>query len=425
VATKKSTKATRARKSRSRSHNVRIGLAALTLGTFAVVAVELALGRRRIRDLRDVPPLDDAEAPMVSILVAALNEETTVAAAMQSLLSLDYPNYEVVAVNDRSTDRTGEILDALVWRGLESASTDSTGEAERGLKSAPHEGAKLRVVHINDLPEGWLGKNHALQTAADAARGELLLFTDADIHFERSALARAVRYMREHEIDHLAAIPRIAAPGIWIKLAVHFFSFAFAVFMKPWKAGDPKSSRHIGVGAFNLVRADVYRRAGGHTRIRMRPDDDIKLGKIVKQSGGKQELINAAGMLEVTWYPTVREFVRGLEKNTFSSLEYNAPLTLLVCAAAVGFHIWPSAALFVTRGLERKLWSGVAAIQMLLLGAIARDAGDTPLLGIGYPVAAAIFTYTITAATLKTLVRGGIEWRGTHYSLEALRANRV
>jgi len=412
VATKKSTKATRARNSRSRSDSVRIGFAALTLGTFAVVAAALALGRRRIRDLRDVPPVSDDDAPMVSILVAALNEETTVGAAMQSLLSLDYPNYEVVAVNDRSTDRTGEILDQ-VWRGLQSTSQEH----------APHR--EFRVVHIETLPDGWLGKNHALQMAAEAAHGELLLFTDADIHFERTALARAVRYMKENGIDHLAAIPQIAAPGLWIKLAVHFFSFAFAAFMQPWKAADPKSSRHIGVGAFNLVRAAVYRRAGGHARIRMRPDDDIKLGKIVKESGGRQELINAAGMLEVTWYPTVREFVRGLEKNTFSSLEYNAPLTLLVCAAAVGIHIWPSAALFVTRGLERKLWSGVVAIQTTLLGAIAREAGDTPLLGIGYPVGAAIFTYTITAATLKTLVRGGIEWRGTHYSLEALRANRV
>jgi hypothetical protein len=403
VATKKSTKATRVRASRSRSHNVRVGFAALTLGTFAVVAVQLALGRRRIANLREVPPIDPADAPMVSILVAALNEETTVAAAMEKLLALDYPNYEVVAVDDRSTDRTGEILDSLV----------------------SDQEAKLRVVHIRELPPGWLGKNHALQTAADAARGELLLFTDADIHFEPSALARAVRYMREHAIDHLAAVPRIAAPDIWTKITVHFFSFAFAVFMRPWQARDPKSKGHIGVGAFNLVRRDVYRAVGGHTRIRMRPDDDLKLGKIIKESGATQELINAAGMLEVTWYPTVREFVRGLEKNTFSSLEYNTPLTLLVCAGAVAVHIWPSAAIFVSRGLERILWRGVVALQTLLLGAIAREAGDTPLLGLGYPVAASIFTYTITAATLKTLLRGGIDWRGTHYSLEELRANRV
>jgi hypothetical protein len=409
VATKKSTKATRVRKSRSRSRNVRIGFAALTLGAFAATAFELALAKRRIRDLRDVPPIDDAGAPMVSILVAALNEETTVAAAMQSLLSLDYPNYEVVAVNDRSTDRTGEILESVAAGAL----------ARRG---GAH---KLRVLHVRELPAGWLGKNHALQTAADAARGELLLFTDADIHFARSALARAVRYMREHEIDHLASIPRIAAPSVWTKLAVHFFSFAFAAFMKPWKAADPKSTRHIGVGAFNLVRADVYRGVGGHRRIAMRPDDDIKLGKIVKASGARQELVNGAGMLEVTWYPTVREFVRGLEKNTFSGIEYSTPMAIAAIIGCMAVHIWPTAALIITRGLERRLWSAVVALQMLILGATARESGDTPLLGIGYPVGAAIFTYTITAATLKTLVRGGIEWRGTFYSLNALRANRV
>lgn len=400
MATKKSTKATRDRKSRSRSGSVRIGFAALTLGGFAVIAVQLAFARRRISNLRDVPPVHHDDAPMVSILVAALNEERSIATAMQSLLALDYPNYEVVAVDDRSTDRTGAILDSLASE-------------------------KLRVVHIEALPPGWLGKNHALQTAADAARGELLLFTDADIHFDRSALRRAVAYMRTRELDHLAAVPRIEAPEVMIKLAVHFFSFAFAVFMQPWKAADPESDRHIGVGAFNLVRADAYRRAGGHARIRMRPDDDIKLGKIVKEGGGRQELVNAAGMLDVTWYHTVGEFVRGLEKNTFSGLEYNTPFGIAACIGSALVHVWPTLALLVTRGRERSLWGGVVAIQAALLAGIAMEAGDSPILGLGYAVGGGIFTYTITAAILKTLINDGIDWRGTHYSLDELRANKV
>lgn len=400
MATKKSTKATRVRSSRSRSGKFGIAFAALTVAGFVAVGFELARGRRRIANLRDVPPIEPEEAPMVSILVAALNEETTIAAAMEKLLALDYPDYEVVAVDDRSTDRTGEILDSL-------------------------EHPELRVIHVNELPAGWLGKNHALQTAADVARGELLLFTDADIHFEPSALARAVRYMRDNAIDHLAAIPRIAAPGIWIKITVHFFSFAFAVFTRPWKARDPESASHIGVGAFNLVRRDVYRGVGGHTRIAMRPDDDLKLGKILKNSGAKQELINASGMLEVTWYPTVAEYVRGLEKNAFSGLEYSTPLAVASIALCAAVHVWPSLAMFVTRGLQRKLWSCVVAMQTLMLGAVAWEGGDNPALGFGYPFGAAIFTYTVAAATLKTLLRDGIDWRGTHYPLEQLRANRV
>ncbi|MCG3150492.1 MAG: hypothetical protein PCFJNLEI_03978 [Verrucomicrobiae bacterium] len=373
-----------------------IWLAGLTLLGLLAVAIEFARGNRMLRRLHDLPP--GQFAGKVSIIVAARNEAGKIEPALRSLLKQDYPNLEFIVVNDRSTDSTGAILDRI-----------------EGIK----------VVHIGDLPAGWLGKNHAQHAGAGQATGEFLLFTDADIHMESSTISRAVNHLVSAQLDHLAIAPQLAMPGTLLSMFGGAFTIFFGMYAKPWKARDPKSSRHIGIGAFNLVRAAVYRKIGGHEPLRMRPDDDMKLGKLIKKSGYRQDMVLAGDMVTVEWYSSLGELVKGLEKNSFAGVEYNLSVVVAASIAQTVLFVWPVVALFVTTGLVWLFNLAIIAVIALMYMDNAPFHGLKRWHWIGFPLTAILFQYIIWNATLKTLLHDGIDWRGTHYSLAELKANKV
>ena len=363
--------------------------------------VDLVLGLRKIERLADQPSLE-GPAPLVSLVVAARNEERNVAAAARSLLAQAYPALEIIAVDDRSTDRTGAILDAL-----------AAGES------------RLRAVHIRELPTGWLGKNHALTVGAAIARGEWLLFADADVILAPDAVSRAVAYAERRGFDHVTILPDTLMPGLLLKGFVCVGIVIFGMALKPWKARDPKSRRFVGVGAFNLVRASAYARAGGHGTIRLRPDDDIKLGRILKQSGARQDVLSGRGMVSVEWYRSIGETIDGLMKNSFAVVQYN-PLLMI---AGVGFYLIlglaPLAALCLGAGPVR-LFGGLAVgVQLLVHLFVAREAGLPKRAVLLYPVIYVLFAWIMLRALVLNLSQGGIVWRGTFYPLSELRKNRV
>ena len=381
----------------------------LLAGLLVVLAtiLEFAVGNRSLLRLSSLPPVADNRAPMISVIVAARNEERNIRDGLNSLLAQDYPNVEFMVVNDRSSDQTGVIVDQIA-----------------------RDDRRVKAIHLTELPGGWLGKTHALHCGAQRATGEWLLFTDADVVMERSVIGRAAGYVRSTGIDHLAIAPLPQMPGTLLNM----FGGAFALFRrglphllaaKPWKARDPKSPRHVGIGAFNLVRVGAYRAAGGHQAIAMRPDDDMKLGKLIKKHGFRQEIVLGDGLITVEWYSSVRELVRGLEKNTFAGMEYNLPMVALACAAQLAMFFWPFLALVVTRGAT--FWINIAIVGLLLL--LYVDNAHFHRLKrwhcIGLPATALLFQYIIWRATLKTLVDDGIDWRGTHYSLRELKANKL
>ena len=376
-------------------------LALATLVAHVATAIQVLLGIRSIRALRDLPPLEGA-LPRVSILIPARNEERNLEEALRSVLALDYDNLEIEVIDDRSTDRTGEILDRM-------AAADP----------------RLRVVHVRELPPGWLGKNHALWMGAEKATGEFLLFTDADVVMEPSTLRRAVGAMVADGLDHLTASPTIDRPTVLFEMFIGTFALFFALFVKPWKVKDPKSSAHIGIGAFNLVRASAYRAAGGHRAIAMRPDDDLKLGKLLKKNGFRPEFIFAQGLMRVEWYSSVRELIQGLMKNAFSGVDYRVWVVALSTVFQLLFLVWPFLAVFLTSGPTRWLNLGSALVLVGLCWINAPLAGVRRWHGIGFPLATLLFLYILWRATILTLWNGGIVWRGTRYPLAELKANKV
>lgn len=371
-------------------------VAFVALGALAM----LLEGGRAIPELSEAP-LPTAH-PRVSIVLAARDEVRAVEEAVRSLLSQDYPALEVVAVDDRSSDGTREVLDRL-------AAAES----------------RLRVVHVTTLPAGWLGKTHALQRGAEAASGELLLFTDADVVMRADAVSRAVGLLRARGADHVAAGPGVVSPTVSLALVVNFFTLAFVLFQRPWRAVNPRSADHVGIGAFNLVTREVYLRAGGHARVALRPDDDLKLGKAIKLAGGRQLFASGRGIISVEWYPTLGAMVRGLRKNSFAGMEYSVLRFLGAALAILLVHVLPFVLVWTSEGAERAAWAVACLALMAAYFGSAAAARSRPWLAVLYPVAALLFLWVFARNVVLTLVEGGIEWRGTRYSLEELKANRV
>jgi hypothetical protein len=369
---------------------------------FAAVVLAGYLGARRLTSLVDVPPWKGPHFPKISIVVAARDEAKKVEQAARSLLALDWPDLEIVVVDDRSTDGTGEILDRLA-------------------RANP----RLRVVHVTELPPGWLGKNHALHLGAGSAQGGWILFTDGDVLFHPDTLRQAVAYANAHQLDHLTIGPEAPVDGLLLQAAIAGFGVFFSLFTRAWKVRDPKSSAHVGVGAFNLVRRAAFVRAGGFTKLPLRPDDDLKLAKVLKMTGSAQDIVMGRGRLSVEWYGSLREMVHGLEKNAFAALEYSVPVTVAAALLSAVLFVFPLFGAAFSDGAARVLFTATYVLQALATAESARRLGLDPWLGPMFPFAAGLMVYVVLRSMVITLRQGGIRWRGTFYPLEQLKKNRV
>lgn len=376
--------------------------ALLLLVVVAVASVDAALGLRRVAWLVDLPPIAPRLAPRLSVIIAARNEARHLRQALASVLEQDYPDLEVVVVNDRSSDQTGAILASMA-------------AACR----------RLRVETVRELPVGWLGKNHALAVGSAAASGEFLLFTDADVFFAPSSLRRAMTYVSAHALEHLAVAPAITSRSPAVRIFVAGFSIFFGLMTQPWRVRDPHSRAAIGIGAFNLVQRAAYRAAGGHAPIRLRPDDDLMLGRLLKGAGFRSDVLFGAGAVGVDWYGSFRELADGLLKNAFAGANYSVPAVLAAVAALLVMGVAPVAGAVAASGLAQAVFAVTAG---LLLGASvlsARTTGLPPAIGLLLPISTLLFAYLLLRSTVLTLWRGGIEWRGTFYPLSLLRQNRM
>lgn len=389
-------------------------MAPLTLLSLAILAVwlfmvsELLLGRLGLARAGDMDPAAlPWPVPSVSVIVAARDEAEHLGAAMRTLLALDYPSnrgeFEVIAVDDRSSDGTGAILDAL-------AASDS----------------RLKVLHVTELPPGWLGKNHALHRGAALARGDWLLFTDADCYLAPDLLRRAVGHAERGGLDHLVLGPTPTGGSPLMRVLLAYFALAFALSTRPWRAADPRRKEHIGIGAFNLVRARVLRALGGFERIRLRPDDDIKLGKLIKQAGHRQAFAEGSGLITVPWYSTARGMIKGLEKNAFPYLDYSVALTLGAILLMLTLNLLPWLLLPFVHGLAFACTLTVVLLSVVVCAAAAvRTLGLPAWYGLAFPLGALLMALAIVNSMWRVLRDGGVRWRGTLYPLAELRANRV
>jgi glycosyltransferase involved in cell wall biosynthesis len=326
--------------------------------------------------------------------------------SIRSMLAQDYPGpLEVVAVDDRSTDRTGEILKSL---------------------KTEHP-SLLSVQRVAELPDGWLGKNHALALGAAETRGDWLLFTDADVRFAPKCFRKALEYATGNGLNHLTLAPEILSRGTLLGGFIAAFELIFVMTQRPWRVKDPVAKEHVGVGAFNLVRREAYVAAGTHHAIRMRPDDDMKLAKLLKRKGFKQDVASGAGLVRVEWHQSVWEALRGLSKSTFPAVDYRLEQVAFATFLLPLTSAFPFAGIFLTRGAVRSFCGLNVALILLIYAYQERDKGLRAVLlhGALHPLSMSLFVYAILRSTCTTLANGGIEWRETRYPLEQLKENIV
>jgi len=373
--------------------------------------IDAAIGMPSVANISkpewDRNPAGASGSPRVSIIVPARNEERDIEQSLTRLLELDYENYEVIAVNDRSTDRTGEIMERVVQ--------NSSRESKR----------QLRIIHHRELPSGWLGKTHAMWTAANEATGDWLLFTDADVLFKPDSVRRAVAYAEAAKADHVVLFPQMIMkrPGEYMMIA--FFQTMFVFGHRPWKVADPKSKDHMGVGAFNLIRRSTYNAVGTYEALRMEVLDDMKLGKVVKNAGFAQRNVFGGDLISIRWARGARGVVDNLTKNFFAVLSFQWWRTVIAAFGLAFLNLMPFVGVWFAHGWERLPYAIALGSMLSIYVGMSWRSGVPAYYFLLHPVSTALFVYTLMLSMFHALWNDGIIWRGTRYALEELRRGMV
>lgn len=378
-----------------------LGLA--VFGCLAWLALYLAgaMALLRIPKLADAVDMKPEMLPTLSIVIPACNEADTIESALTSLLVQDYPGLEIILVNDRSSDGTGAIMAQMANRD-----------------------PRLHVVTITSLPAGWLGKVHALQQAYTQSKGDFVLFSDADVHFNAGVLCSALIFAQQQQLDHLSLLPKLQVTTTAQRALMQSF---FTGYIRRFAAcRDPvNSSVYFGFGAFNLIRRTAFDNTGGFEWLRMEVVDDIGLGALMK-SRGRSGFAVAHRQLSLLWYPDLKSTLIGFEKNLFGA----------IC----GYRYWvvlPGVLLLILLGLAPLMllllayapWHtllALAALGSLLAESLVARLRFSLSLGGGIlsPLAHLLMAWAMLRSSFMVWRRSGIVWRGTFYPIASLRAGR-
>jgi glycosyltransferase involved in cell wall biosynthesis len=364
--------------------------------------LRVAYGALRLPWIKNFAPLPDADCPSISLIFAARDEEEKLPAALATLAELDYPRLEIIPVDDRSQDFTPKILEEFA-------------RAE----------SRARVVHIETLPNGWLGKPHALQKAYEVSTGDWLLFTDADVRFAPDALRRAVNLARQKKTDHLTLFGDVEMHGFWETTLLTFFGMAFHLSTDPSRLNNSNSWSYVGIGAFQLLKRSTYQAVGTHQRLAMEVVDDMKLGKIVKQAGFRSTVGLAQDTVTIRWHAGLGNLVRGVTKNFFAALGYNVPLVLAATITMLLLNVAPFIAIFTSQGWIHIFAAASVAIAIGFHTGVNIVMRVSPLYALTHPIGALLFCYMLLRSTAVTLWQGGVTWRGTFYPLDELKRGVV
>lgn len=370
----------------------------ICLGTGGVVVYALWTVHRMPR-LRDQVLGESEGLPRLSVVVPARDEADNLRPALESLLASTYPDLEVVLVNDRSGDETGAIMETL-------AQGDS----------------RVTVVHVRELPPGWLGKLNAMQAGTEASTGAVLLFTDADVNFGVEALEKAVVWLEREQLDHLTLLPRLLTSSLMQEALVGCFGALYFVAFPPSRVNRDAPHAYAGVGAFNMVRREVFERTEGWEWLRLEIGDDVGLGYLMNRHGAKGRFGLATRDLSIEWYPSVPETIRGLEKNSYVCGAQGKPyravigvLCLMAPLTAFSLCIWAKGAVV--------LWW--VAVVMLVASQYARLSGARLLAGALAPFCGPpIIAWALLRSAWRCHRSGEVAWRGTSYSLKELAAGQ-
>ena len=364
--------------------------------TWYLAAWGVRLSLKNVQSLPSISFDREKSYPRVSVIIAARNEAETIENALKSVLAQNYPNLEIILVNDRSNDGTDKILQKL---------------AEKD--------PRVLIHHVEELPPGWLGKVNAMQQGFGKSTGVWLLFTDADVHFQEESLERIIDVAERSSVDYLCVVPEVQARQRLLKALYTVSLSGFFLATRIWEVKNQNS--FVGVGACGLVRRSLLSQSPGLPWLKMEVVDDLALAQLAWQAGGKLDVYWGRECLGVEWYPSMGDLIRGLEKNLFAGAQYQYWRALL---GIIGI-------LFVAVAPWLSIFSGNWLLGLTAVGAfsgywLAWISGDKAQ-GVGWlerlisPLLLFVIAWALARSTFITWRQGGIKWRETFYSIADLR----
>lgn len=370
---------------------------------WCVACLRMIYIARRIRIFEKEAPPELEKWPKLSIIIPACNEAETIKPAVNTLLEQDYPDFEIVLINDRSTDGTGAIIDEIADKD-----------------------PRVKAVHIEKLPDGWIGKVNALNTGTKLAVGDWMLFTDADVHLRQGTLRKALALAEADKADHLALLPKPTANSFWLDVVIHAFGAIFLQVTGAVDVGRPGSKSFVGTGAFNLVRRAAFDRTEGFSWLRMEPVDDVGLGLMLAISGAKSSYAIATRDISIIWYPSIKAMFKGVEKNLFgAAANYSLIRMGVIVALICAFALAPFAALMSFNVLPLFML-GIITYAFMAFGSLFMKEifGQKFLPFFLAQFGLLIVSIMLLRSGIVCRLKGGIDWRGTEYKTEDLLAGQ-
>ncbi len=358
---------------------------------------------KKVPVLEKLPRKNLENYPKVSVIIPACNEAESIEEAINLRLQDDYPNLEIILIDDRSFDGTSEIIDRI-------AAKDN----------------RVKAIHIKELPFGWLGKQYAMNQGVKQATGDWYLFSDADVKIKPGTLKLVMGYCESKQIDHLAIFPEIPKTNFLLDTLFSVFIRFLCIGGRIWAVEDEKSSSAVGSGSFNLVRRSAFEKTKGFEWLRLETIDDVGLGKMLKESGARSSIINGRNYLSVYLYRSLRGMAIGSERPVFAGIG-NFSLTWLILTSLInlGFELSPFFAL-IPIGIPLLNFLGLIMVVMAIFTSslISRWMNRPLLPSIFYPIGSTILVIIMIRAGILGAKRGGVYWRNTFYPTKILKEGK-
>lgn len=384
-----------------------LAIAAIMAGIAGVWVYFLAYMTKSFRQAPTLESFDRAGAvrfPKVSVILPARNEERYVARCLDSLLAQDYSNFEVIAINDSSTDRTGEIM--------------------KEYAKDP------RVVQVDApaKPEGWAGKNWACYQAYLRAKGEVLLFTDADTEHSSSAMSLAVGQLVSQNLDALTAVPKLICNDFWTKITLPALATFLHTRFSPLRVNDPNTKTGYFFGSFFAITRSTYEAVGTHEGVRQELVEDGALGGKVKEGKFKLRMVRGERQIEAVWARDLQTLWHGLRR-LMIPLYYQNRSGAYMMAAAVFFILFapfaflpylPAAALASNISFQILLAIQLAAIALIIVTTAVQcrlGVFESPAYALASPLSGALISFGFLSAIADARKKGAVSWRDRQYTV--------
>lgn len=346
-------------------------------------------------------PLSLTTRPKISIIIAVKDNADEIEATLRHLLNKGYPSIELIVVNDRSQDRTPEILDRL-------AQLDP----------------RILPVHIHELPSRWLGKVHALHQGIQKATSEYVLFMDADMGASEEVVTHALSIFEDQKLDHLTILPHIAHKGPALDLLMATSNIMFTTSARPWLRMEDRPLKCIkGVGKFNLIRLSSFKKTEGFEWLRMEIADDVAFAAMMAKNHGRSLYLKAGRQgPHLVWYQSLKEMVLGLEKNVVGGFTNYKVTNLFIMS---GFALAP-----LLIALVALICGQFAVVALFLIANLIFALLASPPLKYHvsclflFPLGLGLLSLTLIRSFIICYRNNGVTWSGTHYSLEELKRNQ-